>query len=175
MGKPIKNPLYPFKDVSRLFLKQAITQLEANTMTQRVYPKEVYNGYNVVNQKRKEMGMWFSTGSGAKSFKGGVVEAGENGRVTMAFNFNDYMRFVDMGVGQGVSYEDVENSRKARYGSCYVSRWNRGEGQSQRPAIMMELRHVQRRIAFYLADFYGFEGEVMLLNTFEGMSPIKLL
>ena len=154
--------------------QQTINQLEVNTMTQCIYPKEVYNGYGVVNQKRKEMGMWHSTGEGAKSFGGKIIEAGEGGRVTMAFSFNDYLRFVEMGVGQGTKYEDVENSKKARYQSRYVTKWNRKEGKSQRPAIMMELRHLQQRIANYLVDFYGYEGEVALINTFEEASPIRL-
>ena len=108
MGKPIKNPMFPFNRVAALFFQQTINQLEVNTMTQCIYPKEVYNGYAVVNQKRKEMGQWYSTGEGAKSFAGRIIEAGEGGKVTMAFHFNDYLRFVDMGVGQGTTYEDVE-------------------------------------------------------------------
>ena len=92
----------------------------------------------------------------------------------MAFEFNDYMRFVDMGVGQGTSYEDVESGKKARFQTRYISKWDRKSGKSQRPAIMMELRHLQQRIANYLVDFYGYEGEVKLINTFEEASPIVL-
>ena len=61
MGKPIKNPMFPFNRVAARFFQQTINQLEVNTMTQCIYPKEVYNGYAVVNQKRKEMGQWYST------------------------------------------------------------------------------------------------------------------
>ena len=143
MGQPIKNPMFPFSRVASRFFQQTINQLEVNTMTQCIYPKEVYNGYAVVNQKRKD-------------------------------EFNDYMRFVDMGVGQGTSYEDVDNARKARYQTRYISKWDRKSGKSQRPAIMMELRHLQQRIANYLVDFYGYEGEVKLVNTIADCSPIKL-
>lgn len=174
MGKPIKNPIFPFNRVASRFFQQTINQLEVNTMTQRIYPKDVYNGYSVINQKRKEMGMWYSTGEGAKSFGGKIIEAGENGKVTMAFTFNDYMRFAEMGVGRGTRYEDVENSKKARYQTRYISKWDRKSGKSQRPAIMMELRHLQLRIANYLVDFYGYEGEVRMINTFEEASPIKV-
>lgn len=174
MGKPIENPIFPFTRVAQRFFQQTINQLEVNTMTQCIYPKEVYNGYGVVNQKRKEMGMWYSTGDGARSFGGKIIEAGENGKVTMAFQFNDYLKFAEMGVGQGTKYEDVQSGKKARYQSRYISKWNRKEGKSQRPAIMMELRHLQRRIANYLVDFYGYEGDVMLVNTFEDASPIQL-
>ena len=175
MGKSIKNPMFPFNRVAARFFQQTINQLEVNTMTQCIYPKEVYNGYAVVNQKRKEMGQSYSTGEGVKSFAGRIVEAGEGGKVTMVFQFNDYMRFVDMGVGQGTTYEDVESGKKARFQTRYISKWDRKSGKSQRPAIMMELRHLQQRIANYLVDFYGYEGEVKLINTFEEASPIKIL
>ena len=167
--------MFPFNRVAARFFQQTINQLEVNTMTQCIYPKEVYNGYAVVNQKRKEMGQSYSTGEGVKSFAGRIVEAGEGGNVTMVFQFNDYMRFVDMGVGQGTTYEDVESSKKARFQTRYISKWDRKSGKSQRPAIMMELRHLQQRIANYLVDFYGYEGEVKLINTFEEASPIKIL
>lgn len=122
MGQPIKNPMFPFSRVASRFFQQTINQLEVNTMTQCIYPKEVYNGYAVVNQKRKDMGGWYSTGEGAKSFAGKIIEAGDYGKVTMAFEFNDYMRFVDMGVGQGTSYEDVDNARKARFQTRYITK-----------------------------------------------------
>ena len=175
MGKPIKNPIFPFPRVAARFFQQTINQLEVNTMTQCIYPKEVYNGYAVVNQKRKEMGMWYSTGEGAHSFAGKIIEAGQAGKVTMAFTFNDYMRFAEMGVGMGTKYEDVEASKKARFQTRYISKWDRKAGKSQRPAIMMELRHLQQRIANYLVDFYGYEGAVKLINTFEEASPIKIM
>lgn len=175
MGKPIQNPMFPFSRVAARFFQQTINQLEVNTMTQCIYPKEVYNGYSIVNAKRKDMGMWYSTGEGAKSFAGRIIEAGEGGKVTMAFQFNDYLRFAEMGVGKGTKYEDVESVKKARYQTRYISKWDRSRGKSQRPAIMMELRHLQQRIANYLVDFYGYEGEVKLINTFEDASPIKIL
>lgn len=175
MGKPIKNPIFPFNRVAARFLQQTVNQLEVNAMTQCIYPKEVYKGYAVVNQKRKKMGQWYSTGEGAKSFAGKIIEAGEGGKVTMVFQFNDYMRFAEMGVGMGTKYEDVESGKKARFQSRYISKWDRRVGKSQRPAIMMELRHLQQRIANYLVDFYGYEGEVRLLNTFEEASPIKIM
>lgn len=166
--------MFPFPRVASRFFQQTINQLEVNTMTQRIYPKDVYNGYTVINQKRKEMGMWYSTGEGVKSFSGKIIEAGSAGKVTMAFQFNDYLRFAEMGVGMGTKYEDVEAGKKARFQSRYISKWDRKSGKSQRPAIMMELRHLQQRIANYLVDFYGYEGEVMMVNTFADASPIKL-
>ena len=169
MGQPIKNPMFPFSRVASRFFQQTINQLEVNTMTQCIFPKEVYNGYAVVNQKRGDIkGAWHSTGEGVKSFAGKIIEAGDYGKVTMAFEFNDYMRFVDMGVGLGTKYEDVDSARKAHYSRRYVRSWKRyGAGRSQRPAIMMELRHLQSRMQNYLVDFYGYQGEAQIIKAFE--------
>ena len=53
MAQPIKNPIFPFNRVAQRFFQQTINQLEVNTMTQRIYPKEVYNGYaNILNVAR---------------------------------------------------------------------------------------------------------------------------
>lgn len=166
--------MHPLNEMSRLFFQQTLDQLEINTVTQVVYPMEVYRGYKVINEKRKEAGMWYSTGQGVHSFAGRIVADGSASTMTFAFSYNDYMRFVDMGVGQGTKYEDVENSKKARFRSRYISNWDRKAGKSQRPAIMMELRHLQKRVGDYLRDFYGYEGEVALLSTFDEISPIKI-
>ena len=65
-------------------------------------------------------------------------------------------------------YDDVDSARKANYARRYVRSWKRyGAGRSQRPAIMMELRHLQTRMQNYLVDFYGFQGETMLIKAFE--------
>lgn len=40
MGQPIKNPMFPFSRVASRFFQQTINQLEVNTMTQCIYPKE---------------------------------------------------------------------------------------------------------------------------------------
>ena len=158
MGQPIKNPMFPFSRVASRFFQQTINQLEVNTMTQCIFPKEVYNGYAVVNQKRGDIkGAWHSTGEGAKSFAGKIIEAGDYGKVTMAFEFNDYMRFVDMGVGQGTSYEDVDNARKAGYQTRYISKWDRKRGRWQRPAIMLALGHLHDRTRKKQADPYGYD------------------
>lgn len=49
--------------------------LEKNMQAQRIYPTEVYKGYEEINQYRKKHGMWWSTGEGAKSFEGHIYQA----------------------------------------------------------------------------------------------------
>lgn len=175
MGKPIKNPVMPLGYMMRRFLRQTLTQLEVNTSTQAVYPREVYNGYAVVNEKRKEAGMWYSTGRGHQSFAGTVSTSDGAGNVAFVFTYNDYMRFVDMGVGQGTSYEEVDTARKARFKTRYARKWDRRAGKSHRPAIMMEFRHLQTRIGNYLRDYYGYEGEIALVKAFDDIEPINLI
>lgn len=174
MGKPIKNPMMPLGAMSQKFLEQTLNQLQINTMTQRVYPKEVYSGYMVINSKRKEAGMWYSTGQGSESFAGRVFSGDNVGKITFAFTYNDYMRFVDMGVGLGTKYEDVETAKKARCKTRYLHNWARKDGKSHRPAIMMEFRHLQTRLGNYLRDYYGYEGEIAFVNTFAELSPLQI-
>lgn len=171
----IANPIFPLNRVIGSFVRQAQTQLEINFMKQKVWPTEVYNGYAVVNEKRKEMGSWYSTGAGARSFHGVVNHADKAGNVQVTFSYLEYLKFVDLGVGKGTKIEDVESSKKAYYTRRYISSWNRRRGMSQRPAIMMEMRHLQRRIAEHLTDYYGYEGEVQIVNTLAELPEIKLI
>ena len=173
MPKPIQSPAFDFKDTARWYLGDVLRQLKINTETQCIFPKEIYSGFRAINDVRGARGQWHAEGVGVNSFQGRIVNDTPEGW-TYEFTYNDYMRFVDMGVGQGTSYEDVDNARKARYQTRYISKWDRKSGKSQRPAIMMELRHLQQRIANYLVDFYGYEGDVKLINTFADASPIKL-
>ena len=171
----IKNPIFPLNRVIGSFVSQARTQLEVNLMKQRVWPTEVYNGYAVVNEKRKQMGSWYSTGKGERSFNATINNANAAGNVQVTFSFLEYMKFVDMGVGQGTSKEDVDSSRKAYFTRRYITSWNRRRGISQRPAIMMEMRHLQKRIKDHLSDYYGYEGEVQILKAIEELPEIKLI
>ena len=164
----IQNPLFPIHEVISDFHQQTLNQIEANFATQRIFPYEVYPNYREINEIRKKTGGWYSTGEGARSFEGSIVNAND-ANVTLEYRFNDYLRYVDVGVGGRTTANDVERGKNVRFRSRYIGRWNRSQGRSHRPAIMAEFRHQQRRIRDYLADFWGNEGEVELLNTFEGL------
>lgn len=165
-----KESMRPVNTVIAEFVTDALYQLHANMFTQRVWPDEVYAGYADINRVREINGQWYSTGQGEKSIEGRVVKADNGGNVTVAFSFLDYMRFVDMGVGQGTKLGKVDSSRKARYQSRYVAKWDRRQGRSQRPAIMMEMRHVQRRITNYIQDYLGYEGQAYMLQNIDGIT-----
>ena len=170
--------LFPMHYIADLFKQQTLQQLQINMMTQRIWPYEVYPGYRVVNERRsmpKKQGgggknAWVSTGEGIKSFEGSVIEADEEtGMVTMAFRFNDYMQYVDIGVGAGRKAEDVERAKKANYKRRYINKWIPSAGIAHRPAIMMEMRHLATRLQSYCHDFYGNEMEYRILNTFDDL------
>lgn len=167
MPQPIQSPAFSIRDTAQWYLKDTLTQLFVNTKTQCIYPTEIYKGFSAINAARGARGQWHAEGEGAKSFQGRIVSATESDW-TYEFSYNDYMRFVDMGVGLGTKYNDVDSNRKANYKSRYAKRWKRyGAGHSQRPAIMMELRHLQSRMQNYLVDFYGYRGEIALIKAFE--------
>ena len=169
------NPLNPLNNVIGMFTKQAETQLLLNVRTQHVWPTEIYSGFGAINEMRRRRRQWNATGKGAKSFKGTVVSADSPDNVTVVFSFNDYMQYVDIGVGAGTSAEDVERAKNAKYKSRYTSKWNRREGRSHRPAIMPEMRHLERRIQRYLTDYYGYEGELWIgAIEHDGSSHVKV-
>ena len=97
--KPIQSPFAPLKDVAGIYLKQALLDIQLNFQKQRIYPTEVYRGYEKVNQYRREHGQWWSRGDGAKSFEGTVYQANEEtGELTVGIRYNDYRKFVNIGV-----------------------------------------------------------------------------
>ena len=162
--------LLPMRYVANLFKDQTLAQLQNNLMTQRIWPYEVYPGYHVDNERRRLEGGWYSTGEGSKSFDGEVISAGEDGIVTLAFRYNDYLQYVDIGVGAGRKAEDVDRAKKARFNRRYIGAWKPASGQSHRPAIAMEFRHLATRLENYVQDFYCKEAEFQILESFEGLT-----
>ena len=137
---------------------------------QHVWPTEIYPGFAAINAIRKSHGEWAATGEGAKSFEGTLISADEaSGFVTMAVRYNDYLQYVDIGVGAGRKSEDVERGRKVRYKNRYTQ-WQPRSGKSHRPAIMPEIRHLATRLSDYTADFYGNKFEYDVYETFEGLT-----
>lgn len=161
MGKFV--PFAPIDSVINLFVSQAKMQLIANMRTQRVWPTEVYAGYSAVNEKRRVFGQWNSTGAGIRSIMAHVT-ASQPDRVAVMFTLNDYLRYVDLGVGQGTKADDVDRARKAYYTRRYITSWKRSDSRSHRPYLMMEIRHLQRRIQEYLTNYYGYQGEMWIGN-----------
>lgn len=178
--KGIKTPLMPLKYVARSFLNQTLDQIVRNLETQHIWPTEIYPGFRIINEMRRrqaeeaaahgKQGPWYSTGEGQKSFEGTLIRADEEtGFIDLAIRFNDYMQYVDIGVGAGRKSEDVSRSKKVRYKQRYTQWWP-GEGKSHRPAIMPEIRHLATRLSDYTAAFYGNKFEFGVYETFEGLT-----
>ena len=146
--------LFPLRYIAGLFMKQTLEQLEINMMTQHVYPYSPYPTYPEVNEYRRQHEQWHSTGEGIKSFEGIIYEADENtGVVSMGFRYNDYMQYVDIGVGAGRHAEDVQRSRKVRYQQRYTN-WIPRHGKSHRPFAQPEINHALTRIENYVQRHY---------------------
>jgi hypothetical protein len=139
-----------------LFMNQTLQNLRVNMNTQAVWPREVYAGYSTINENRRLRGQWYSTGNAAKSFQAFIQNPDDLEDMVMTFTQPDYLRYVDLGVGQGTHAEDVDRDAKASYKRRYTTSWNRRKGKSHRP-IMMEYRHLARRLANYALDWYGEE------------------
>ena len=154
------------KKISR-FHQDTLDQLSINLTTQQVWPTEVYPGYRQINEYRKRHGGWYSTGEGARSFQGKVVSADRIDNISLHYSYNEYMRFAELGVGKGVSAEDVERSKNVNYKSRYISSWDRSAGRSHRPSIRSEFNHLARRIELYLLDFYGYEITAQVVKGIE--------
>lgn len=166
MPQPISNPMFPLNKIVRHFMEQTDVQIKANLITQKIWPTEVCPGYRFKNEANKRDGLPHSTGEGARSFRSRLVRADKAGNVTLVFGYNDYLRYVDIGVGGKRKAEDVDRSKNARFRSRYVSVWDPQSGETHRPAIMMEFRRLQTKIRNYLVDFYGSEGKVIILDSF---------
>lgn len=163
------NPIEPLHKAISRFHEATLMQVQANLVTQTVFPTEVYPGYRIINESRKAHGSWYSTGEGARSFTGRVVKAGEIGDVVLQYQFNDYLKYAELGVGKDRPVEKVDRSKKANYRRRYVNKWVPRSGRTHRPAIMMELRHLGTRLERYATDFYGYEAQFKIMDLFDGM------
>ena len=144
------------------FAEDTITQLKLNMKTQRVWPREVYPRYAEINKIRKKNKQWHSTGDSLETLKFMI----RNTRLDTAridFFFNEYLRYVDIGVGSGRKAEDVDRSRKAKYKNRYTKWYTQGK-RTHRPAFMMEFRHLQHRMGLYALEKYQYEATAYIMR-----------
>lgn len=162
--------MYPLRYIASMFLDQTLDDIRLNLETQHVWPVEIYPNFHSINEIRKRHGQWYATGEGARSFEGNVIRVDDDGGVVeLAVRYNDYMQYVDIGVGAGRKSEDVERSRKVKYQNRYTM-WQPSGGKSHRPAILPTLRHLATRLGDYSADYYGNKAEYGIYETFEGLT-----
>lgn len=173
MAVQIEKPRRPINVVLRSFARQSVQQLQADFRTQRIYPYEIYPGFAKINEYRKQHGSWYATGQGVKSFQYEVMSAAA-GNETIRIEFLGHLRFADMGVVGGKTIDTVKRDRKARHNKRYVSIWNARDGDTHRPSIMREARHLEGRMQRYLEDYYGREVNTQTYRTFSGLGAIDL-
>ena len=173
MAVQIEKPRRPINVVLRSFARQSVQQLQADFRTQRIYPYEIYPGFAKINEYRKQHGSWYATGQGVKSFQYEVMDSSIAG-ATIRIEFLDHLRFVDMGTAGGKKIETVQRSRKARHNKRYVAIWDSRDGDTHRPSIMREARHLQTRVSNFFQDMLAEEVQVQVYRTFSGMKAIDL-
>ena len=162
--------MYPLRYIANMFLEQTLKDIQLNLKTQHVWPTEVYPGYRTINEIRKRNHLWYSTGEGAKSFEGNIIRVDEeSGIAELAVRYNDYMQYVDIGVGAGRKADDVERGKKVKYTTRYTA-WDPSSRKSHRPAILPTLRHLATRLGDYCEDYYGNKAEYGIYETFEGLT-----
>ena len=173
MAVQIEKPRRPINVVLRSFARQSVQQLQADFRTQRIFPYEIYPGFAKINEYRKQHGGWYATGQGVKSFQYEVMDSSIAG-ATIRIEFLDHLRFVDMGTAGGKKIETVQRSRKARHNKRYVAIWDSRDGDTHRPSIMREARHLQTRVSNFFQDMLAEEVQVQVYRTFSGMKAIDL-
>ena len=150
MAVVVGRPRRPVNEVLKMFAEQTKEDFTINFMTQRIWPYEVYPGYAEVNKRREKEGRWFSTGKGIESFDVWVENA-------------------DLGAGIWGDAQDIQRNKKADHVIRY-NKWNVGRKRTHRPAIMMQLRHLQTRMRNYASDFYGYEGLGKVFGMIDGIT-----
>lgn len=170
----VKQSIFPLSKVMHDFVEQTENQMRWQFATQKIWPYEVYPGYAAVNKEREESGQWFSTGEGYKSIRGQLVSATTAGDVTIKFSYLDHLSFADMGVGAGTKWENVQTSKKANFRTRYIRKWERPKGQSHRPALLYQIRHLTYRIQGYLADFYGYTEPMRMVRNLDLSGVVNL-
>lgn len=151
--------------------QETLSMLKHNIATQKMWPALVYPRYDEINKIREKYGSWYSTGDAISTMRF-VLKNSKLSNMSdarMDFFINEYLRYVDIGVGKGRKAEDIERNRKARYKSRYAKKWDPTRGNTHRPSFMMEFRHLQRTLAWYLMSRYGFESSGYIMSGFEDL------
>ena len=157
MATPADKPRRPVNEMLKIFAEQTEEDMVINFMTQRIWPYEVYPGYREVAKRRKHGNDdAHPNGEGVKSFNV-YVENDDPFQMTLVAEYNDYLKYVDLGVGGWGGAHDIDRARKAKWDKRY-NKWNVGNRKTSRPAILMQFRHVLTRMRNYAVDFYGYEG-----------------
>lgn len=149
--------------------------IERQNRIQRMFPKEVYGGWLQENRKRRAAGGklgWFSTGEGVRSYSFKVNST--DNEESIAFTYNKYMMFADLGVGKGRPKEDVDRAKKAKFGQRYIEIWDPPSGRTHRPNMMMQWYSLRSRMEAFLQDYYGREAIAYMYTFLSDLDDIEI-
>ena len=106
------DPIVPLSVMVDFFVAQTRNDIKFNFIKQQVFPTEIYPGYNEINAKRKAAHRWFSTGEGEKTLTVEAHAKDDPQNMHVDFEFNDYLTYVDIGVGGHTKASQVIEQRK---------------------------------------------------------------
>ena len=168
------DPIVPLSVMVDFFVAQTRNDIKFNFIKQQVFPTEIYPGYNEINAKRKAAHRWFSTGEGEKTLTVEAHAKDDPQNMHVDFEFNDYLTYVDIGVGGHTKASQVDRAKKAKFDTRYINHWIRPDGKSHRPIIMRSVLRLRERLARYLEEYYGHRGEIPILHTYEGFPKVEI-
>lgn len=163
--------LLPISEKLHYWATDTIEAIRKNFTTQGIFPvSEPYSGYKEKNAKEARIGRRHSTGAGYDSFYFHILSASQNQDmvpqdVAVKILYNYYLRFVDMGVMNGLPADRVKKSASAHFDQRYFEIWDPKSGDTMRPAISMEIDHQSRRLGWYLAKQYEAEAQMIVMNN----------
>lgn len=146
----------PIDEKLRLWAEGVYRNIRANFETQRVFPFKPYPDSPE------------SSGSLYNSLYFKVSNAAGGDTTKIDFFFNYYGLFVDLGVGRGQKYAQVDNAAPSVYGKRYKEWKKKGDRQS-RPILLREFRQEIRMLRAALASRY----ELKAIYTLARLNPEK--
>lgn len=144
----------PIDEKLRLWAEGVYKNIRANFETQKVFPFKPYPDSPD------------ASGSLYNSLYWKISNAAGGDTQKIDFFFNYYGLFVDLGVGRGQKYAQVDNADPSVYGKRYKIWKGRGDRQS-RPTILREIRQEVRMLRNSLAARY----ELKAIYTLARLNP----
>lgn len=145
----MENIEYTFEQRLEKWAWETYEAIRANFKTQRINPYPPY-----ITPNAKDMPNRYSTKALYNTLYYKVLNAAGRDQAKVDFFFNYYGLFVEMGVGRGQKYSQVDNAATARYNKRYKPWVMKGDRQS-RPAIVMEINFQVRRLSSILSYHYA--------------------
>lgn len=154
--------------------------IERSFQTQRVFPLgEVYPGWFAENEARKSgrKGGWYSTGAAANTFYWQMRYTPSQiddwpSEIEIDYYFNDYLGYVDYGVGKGRKVREIDRSHASHRKERYYE-WNPKMKKTSRPIIRREMRYLSRRASLWLTAWSGRLFDGFVFRGIEGITTHK--